>query len=453
MSRLFSEQSSVITSLTEAAKFIAEENMSLILDQLLHGYDRRLRPGCGGPPLVVKTDILVRSMGPVSERDMVYSMDCYFRQMWLDDRLAFNASMQYVSLNIKMLDRVWYPDTMFLNGGKSYLHMVPVPNKFLRIYRNGTVLLSQRLTISAHCRMHLEKYPLDTQKCPLYLGSFAYAIEDVVYEWRFGSMNSVEISSDMRLSQFDLMSYPSYNGTDMFKGGLHSILVIHFYLRRHIGHFLINVYVPCCLLVVLSWVSFWINREATADRIELGTTTLLTMTFMGLDNRDDLPKVSYSTALDVYVAMCFVFVVATIIQFASVHYFTKYGYGEMQYILPVYPQNAILGSTDECTEVDVTQKEKDHVGQSEHETESRNGIVSNRHFRRAVQSNSALFRCWSCFFGTRNVNSYTMNDPLPFGMNSVSRIDKLSRALFPAVFLTLNVIYWSIYLTESVEML
>ena len=36
------------------------------------------------------------------------------------------------------------------------------------------------------------------------------------------------------------------------------------------GYFLINVYIPCSLLVVISWVSFWINREATADRIALG---------------------------------------------------------------------------------------------------------------------------------------------------------------------------------------
>ena len=36
------------------------------------------------------------------------------------------------------------------------------------------------------------------------------------------------------------------------------------------GSFLIEVYAPGMLLVVLSWVSFWINREATADRISLG---------------------------------------------------------------------------------------------------------------------------------------------------------------------------------------
>ncbi|RWS10663.1 gamma-aminobutyric acid receptor alpha-like protein [Dinothrombium tinctorium] len=48
------------------------------------------------------------------------------------------------------------------------------------------------------------------------------------------------------------------------------MLQVNFNLRRHTGYFLIQVYVPCALIVVLSWVSFWINREATADRVGLG---------------------------------------------------------------------------------------------------------------------------------------------------------------------------------------
>ena len=50
----------------------------------------------------------------------------------------------------------------------------------------------------------------------------------------------------------------------------HTVLSVDFKLSRHLGYFLINVYIPCCLLVILSWVAFWINREATADRIALG---------------------------------------------------------------------------------------------------------------------------------------------------------------------------------------
>ena len=54
--------------------------------------------------------------------------------------------------------------------------------------------------------------------------------------------------------------------------GTFSLLFVTFALKRHMGYFLINVYVPCSMLVILSWVGFWINREATADRIALGKT-------------------------------------------------------------------------------------------------------------------------------------------------------------------------------------
>lgn len=87
-------------------------------------------------------------------------MDCYFRQLWVDKRLALNVSMPNISLNIKVLERLWYPDTIFLNGGKSFVHMVPMPNKFFRINKDGTVLYSQRLLFSyilklSECRWHI----------------------------------------------------------------------------------------------------------------------------------------------------------------------------------------------------------------------------------------------------------------------------------------------------------
>lgn len=53
----------------------------------------------------------------------------------------------------------------------------------------------------------------------------------------------------------------------------YSMLLVYFHLQRHMGNFLIQVYGPCILLVVLSWVSFWLNREATADRVSLGESS------------------------------------------------------------------------------------------------------------------------------------------------------------------------------------
>lgn len=62
------------------------------------------------------------------------------------------------------------------------------------------------------------------------------------------------------------------------------MLLVSFHLQRHMGNFLIQVYGPCTLLVVLSWVSFWLNREATADRVSLGKNVLkLLRTFFSDD--------------------------------------------------------------------------------------------------------------------------------------------------------------------------
>ena len=58
-------------------------------------------------------------------------------------------------------------------------------------------------------------------------------------------------------------------------------------------------------------------------------TTVLTLTTLCLDTRNDLPKVPYATALDCFVILCFGFVLASLLEFAGVHYFTKSGSGEV----------------------------------------------------------------------------------------------------------------------------
>ena len=43
----------------------------------------------GGPAVPVEINMSIRSMGPVDENKMVFALDCYFRQSWIDERLKF----------------------------------------------------------------------------------------------------------------------------------------------------------------------------------------------------------------------------------------------------------------------------------------------------------------------------------------------------------------------------
>uniref|UniRef100_A0A1I8IYR8 Gamma-aminobutyric acid receptor subunit alpha-6 n=1 Tax=Macrostomum lignano TaxID=282301 RepID=A0A1I8IYR8_9PLAT len=283
------------------------KNITETLNRLLDNYDKNLRPDFDAQPVTVRINMNNRSVGPISEKSMIFSFDCYFRQEWMDARLTFptHHNFSHLQLNEKMLRDIWKPDTYFVNGMGSYLHNITSPNVLFRINSTGHILYSMRLTIKANCPMNLLKFPMDTQVCPLVVSSHGYTEADVVYEWSKGD-ESIQLNKDLLLSQFDLRSESAVLCLGLCD----------------------KLYLPCSLLVVLSWVGFWINREATSDRIALSITTVLTMTFLGMDNRQDLPRVSYGTALDWYVGMCFAQILATIIEFASVHYFTKHGSGE-----------------------------------------------------------------------------------------------------------------------------
>jgi hypothetical protein len=56
----------------------------------------------------------------------------------------------------------------------------------------------------------------------------------------------------------------------MYLSGTYQRLSLSFKLQRNIGYFVFQTYLPSILIVMLSWVSFWINHEATSARVALG---------------------------------------------------------------------------------------------------------------------------------------------------------------------------------------
>ncbi|XP_023701662.1 gamma-aminobutyric acid receptor alpha-like isoform X2 [Cryptotermes secundus] len=471
---------------------VVSRNITMVLENLLKDYESSQLPTHGkGRPTIVRTNMLIRSMGPISELDMDYSMDCYFRQYWRDSRLSFLGPIKNLSLSIKMLERIWRPDTYFYNGKNSYVHTITVPNKLLRITQEGDILYSMRLTIKAKCPMELRNFPMDRQSCPLILGSYAYTTQHLVYQWQSGS--SVDFVKGMALSQFDLISFLQRNLTFRRRDGEFSVLQVNFNLQRHTGYFLIQVYVPCILIVVLSWVSFWIHREATSDRVGLGITTVLTLSTISLDSRIDLPKVRYATALDWFLLMSFFYCIATLLEFAGVHYFTKVGSGEIpvdeeewedaedaaeellgcittdipdtsrspslrsghrrsSLICPIYNDPLNYGISTSCQQ---QQAAHHHITcvtrhtQTEHRVPKWQQLLyclaGDDAYRRQRQREAAHAAAVTGSRGTGDGGLISRH------VNSVSYIDKAARILFPASFGLLNLFYWVAYYTYQEE--
>ncbi|EDL21861.1 gamma-aminobutyric acid (GABA-A) receptor, subunit alpha 5 [Mus musculus] len=352
-----------------------------ILDGLLDGYDNRLRPGLGERITQVRTDIYVTSFGPVSDTEMEYTIDVFFRQSWKDERLRFKGPMQRLPLNNLLASKIWTPDTFFHNGKKSIAHNMTTPNKLLRLEDDGTLLYTMRLTISAECPMQLEDFPMDAHACPLKFGSYAYPNSEVVYVWTNGSTKSVVVAEDgSRLNQYHLMGQTV--GTE--------------------------------------------NISTSTG----GVTTVLTMTTLSISARNSLPKVAYATAMDWFIAVCYAFVFSALIEFATVNYFTKRGWAwdgkkalEAAKIKKKERELILNKSTNAFTTGKLTHppnipKEQPPAGTANAPTVS----------IKASEEKTA-----------ESKKTY----------NSISKIDKMSRIVFPILFGTFNLVYWATYLNRE----
>uniref|UniRef100_A0A3Q4ASM6 Uncharacterized protein n=1 Tax=Mola mola TaxID=94237 RepID=A0A3Q4ASM6_MOLML len=308
-----------------------------ILNSLLREYDKKLRPDIGVKPTVIDVDIFVNSIGPVSSINMEYQIDIIFAQTWTDSRLRYNSTMKKLTLNSNMVGLIWLPDTIFRNSKTADSHWITMPNQLLRIWNDGKILYTLRLTINAECQLQLHNFPMDEHSCPLIFSSYGYPRDEMIYKWRKNSVEAADQKS-WRLYQFDFMGLR--NTTDIIKttAGDYVVMTVYFDLSRRMGYFTIQTYIPCILTVVLSWVSFWIKKDATPARTALGITTVLTMTTLSSVARTSLPRVSYVTAMDLFVTVCFLFVFAALMEYATLNYYSYSNYS----VLDVRPPHTVI---------------------------------------------------------------------------------------------------------------
>lgn len=81
-----------------------------------------------------------------------YTLTMYFQQYWRDKRLAYIGIPLNLTLDNRVADQLWVPDTYFLNDKKSFVHGVTVKNRMIRLHPDGTVLYGLRWVRAARCR-------------------------------------------------------------------------------------------------------------------------------------------------------------------------------------------------------------------------------------------------------------------------------------------------------------
>ncbi len=147
-------------------------------------------------------------------------------------------------------------------------------------------------------------------------------MDDIKYKWGDGLKNAsaLDISPDIELPQLKYKDSRLIEREFRLSTGTYSRLTMKLYFVRSLGYYIIQIYIPSTLIVVLSWVSFWLDISAAPARITLGMTTVLTMVTFIWSTNASLPKISYIKGIDVYLVMCFVMTFSSVIEYAIVSF-------------------------------------------------------------------------------------------------------------------------------------
>lgn len=105
--------------------------------------------------------------------------------------------------------------------------------------------------------------------------------------------------------------------------GNYTCLETSFIIHRGLVYYLIQYYIPSVLLVVLSWLSFWISIDAVVARVSIGLLTVLSLSLQSTNSQFQLPRVSYIKAIDVWMSTCLIFVFSSLIEFAIVNVWSR----------------------------------------------------------------------------------------------------------------------------------
>ena len=100
------------------------------------------------------------------------------------------------------------------------------------------------------------------------------------------TLASHQVDPEVSLTEFYVVGYRQRRVLEVLTSGNYSRLCVDILFSRSMGYYLIQVYVPSSLIVIMSWVSFFLDRASAPARVGMGVTTVLTMvTLMGSVNR------------------------------------------------------------------------------------------------------------------------------------------------------------------------
>lgn len=267
-------------------------------------------------PVTVRLGITIRNLIAIDEMKETWQLAGLLEARWQDPRLRFRSKWHGAVFR-DLPANLWKPDLEFAN------EVVPTHFRFVDFYAlpDGTIEYAQAFTATLSTNLDLRRFPFDSQALPLVVQAAGDDLDRTVLKADREGI-SLPKRAYVGLSQWAPLSVS--DSTEPVAGSASHATAVDFDLnvRRKPNAYIFKFIIPLLLLVIISWITFWLSHEEFKTKDQLGSaiSTLLIIVAFNVTASLLLPKTEYVTYIDALLFACFIFVMISIATVVGTHF-------------------------------------------------------------------------------------------------------------------------------------
>jgi hypothetical protein len=266
-------------------------------------------------PAVIRIALVIRNITAIDEVKENWQVTGLLVAKWGDPSLRYRARKRG-QLYRDLPTTMWKPDFEFANEES------PTHFRFIDFYAkpDGTVVYTQAFSATLSTSLDLRRFPFDSQLLPVVVEASGDDLDRTIL--RLDTQDSALAKRGyVGLAQWVPLSLTQSAGTVVGSASRASDVEFNLKVQRRPKSYVWKFIVPLLLLVIVSWVTFWLSHEEfkTKDQLQSAVGALLIVVAFNITASSLLPRTEYMTYIDALLFASFIFVVISIATIVGIH--------------------------------------------------------------------------------------------------------------------------------------
>jgi len=266
-------------------------------------------------PIPVELGVFVVDITSLNEQNSTFQIEVDIISRWTDPTRAFTpAEGEPTQFTLvadaaeEELRRHWWPAMQPVNmaGSPDWGQMR------VTIFQDGTVNVRARMRMLLRAPLDFHEFPFDFQVLPL-------RVESTMWPTSHMALSSAEeftgFDDSFEMPEWTLVDLTAKASQVLRKqeGRTYDRLDFNITIERKSGFYVWKIMLPMAIIVMLSWVVFWMSTEQLGRRAGISSTGMLTIIAYQFIVAGSLPRFPYFTLMDRLMLIALLAIAATML--------------------------------------------------------------------------------------------------------------------------------------------